>query len=89
MNDPVEPGDRAAANLALDTKADATNRGVRTALQFLVVGIVVDLIPDLLSFLDTEEADWGELGKTIIRVTLGGLSGFLMRYVAPPPAPQG
>jgi hypothetical protein len=93
MTDPVTADDVAAATVALDTKADAKNRGLRTALQVLAVALVVDLLPWLISTVDRIDA--GEsvrLGSVLLaglRIVLSGLLAWVLRYVAPPPAPEG
>lgn len=90
--DIIDPEDREAADLALHTRADATNRGIRTAIQFALVGLIVDGISvanELLDALDAgEDVNWSEPVRALIRIMLGALLAVVMRYQAPPPAPQ-
>jgi hypothetical protein len=88
MTDPITPSDEAAAAVALDTRADARNRGLRTALQALAVAMLVDVIPVLLAALDAEVVNVRALVKAIVRVALSAALAFGMRYLAPPPAPE-
>lgn len=90
--DPITPEDQEAADLALSTRADARNRGIRTAIQFAVIGIVVDgivIANELLDSMDAgEDVDWSEPGRALVRVVLGAVLAVVMRYQAPPPAPE-
>lgn len=83
------PEDYGAASVALDTGRDARNRFLRTALQAVLVMLAVDVVPVLVAALDSEDVDYGEVGKAILRVVLLGGASFVMRYAAPPPAPGG
>lgn len=84
----VSRSDIGAAAVALDTQGDAKNRAARTALQALVVAVLVDVIPIVTDALDDEAVEWGEVGQVVLRVALMAVLSFVMRYVTPPPAPS-
>lgn len=86
--DPITPSDIGAAATALDTKADARNRGLRSILQVLIVGIVVDVIPLVIAAIDSDTVHVRELVKAGVRALLAGVLAIAMRYYAPPPAPE-
>jgi len=68
----------------MTTQRDALNRAVRTFIQFVVIGVLVDFLPIVIAALDNEEFDGGRLGRAGLRALLGGLLAFAMRYSIPP-----
>jgi hypothetical protein len=65
-------------------KRDALNRAVRTFIQFVVIGSLVDVLPVVLNALDNDDVNEGRLGRAALRAVLGGLLAFVMRYSVPP-----
>ncbi len=69
----------------MTTQKDALNRAVRTFIQFVVIGTLVDVLPVVLVALDgDEDINEGRLGRAVLRAALGGLLAFVMRYSIPP-----
>lgn len=73
-------------------QTDALNRAFRTFIQFCVIGVIVDVIPTVMSALDTNTVDSDQLWRSGLRAFLGGVLAFMMRYKwspsdSPPPTP--
>ena len=80
------PADAATATLALDRPRDARSRALRTAFQFLIVTVLVDLIPVLTAALEEDAGplDVGRLIRAGVRIVLGAVLALVMRYFTPP-----
>ena len=59
---------------------DARNRAARTLYQIVVVSVVVDVVPQVISALDgAAEFSWADLGKAALRSALAAGLAYVMR----------
>jgi len=69
--------------------ADARNRALRTLVQQLGIDLLAAIALVVYTGLAAETVDWRLLGLSILKTALSTAASYAMRYVAPPPAPEG
>lgn len=69
-------------------RADALQRGLRTALWALLASAYVDIVPELVGYLDGDgPISWAALLKAVLRCALEFGLTVAGRYIAPPAWP--
>lgn len=74
--------------LPVGAAADAKNRALRTFVQGLLIDALVAVCLVVVDALNQEEVDWRLLILTIAKTVLMTAASYVMRKLAPPPAPE-